>query len=84
MTALAKSGENVTRHSTHPGNPGLKEDRSARVRHRFENKAEATRGGALRKVLGQAGGSVKIQNKNGRLQEERTYPKSKDPTRSPG
>ena len=62
----------------------LKEDRSARVRHRFENKAEATRGGALRKVLGQAGGSVKIQKRNGRIQEERTYPKSKDPKRSPG
>jgi nucleotidyltransferase substrate binding protein (TIGR01987 family) len=22
MTSLAKSGENITRHSTHPGNPG--------------------------------------------------------------
>jgi hypothetical protein len=25
LTALAKSGDSVTRHSTHPGNPGLKE-----------------------------------------------------------
>jgi hypothetical protein len=62
----------------------LKEDRSARVRYRFKNKTDATRGGALRKALGQVGGSVKIQKLDGTIQEERTYPKSKDPKRSPG
>ena len=39
----------------------LREDRSVKVRHRFQNKADATSGGALRKALGQGGGSVKIQ-----------------------
>ncbi len=29
-------------------------------------------------------GSVKIHNQNGRIEEERTYPRSKDPSRSPG
>jgi hypothetical protein len=62
----------------------LKEDGSARVKRRFGSKADATSGGALRKALGQGGGSVKIQKTDGTFQEERTYPKSKDPTRSPG
>lgn len=29
-------------------------------------------------------GSVKIHKKNGRFQEERTYPRSSDPSSSPG
>ena len=30
------------------------------------------------------GGSMKIHKENGRIQEERTYPKSKDPRKSKG
>jgi hypothetical protein len=34
--------------------------------------------------MGSDGGSVKIQKENGRFQEERTYPGSKDPASSKG
>lgn len=30
------------------------------------------------------GGTVKIHSRTGRIQEERTYPRSRDPKRSPG
>ncbi|GAB3326751.1 DUF2188 domain-containing protein [Haliea atlantica] len=30
------------------------------------------------------GGSVKIHKEDGKIQEERTYPRSKDPRRTPG
>ena len=30
------------------------------------------------------GGSMKIHKENGRIQEERTYPRSADPRKSPG
>lgn len=62
----------------------LKEDGSSRAKRRFENKADATKGGALQNALGAGGGSVKIQKKDGEYQEERTFPRSKDPTKSPG
>ncbi len=62
----------------------LKEDGSSRAKKRFDNKANATRGGVLEGLLGGAGGSVKIKKQNGRIQEERTYPRSEDPRRSPG
>ena len=62
----------------------LKEDGSSRAKKRFENKADATAGGALSKAVGKAGGSVKIKKHNGRIQEERTYPRSRDPRSSPG
>ncbi len=50
----------------------------------FDTKGDATRGGALEKAVGTSGGSVKIQKENGRFQEERTYPGSADPRKSPG
>lgn len=50
----------------------------------FPTKADATKGGALQKAVGAAGGSVKIQKENGRFQEERTYPRSRDPRGSKG
>lgn len=62
----------------------LKEDGANRAKRRFEHKEDATTGGALRNAVGSAGGSVKIQKMDGRYQEERTYPRSKDPTKSPG
>ena len=62
----------------------LKEDGAARAKKRFENKADATAGGVLQKAVGPAGGSVKIKKMDGKFQEERTYPRSKDPKRSPG
>lgn len=62
----------------------LKEDGQNRAKRRFGNKSEATAGGALSDALGKAGGSVKIQKVDGQYQEERTYPRSKDPRSSPG
>lgn len=62
----------------------LTKDGTDRVVESFERKADATRGGALEKAVGPDGGSVKIQKENGRIQEERTYPRSADPKKSPG
>ena len=63
----------------------LKNDSSNKVVKRFETKADATKGGALEKAVGKQGGSVKIQLKEtARIQEERTYPRSRDPKSSKG
>lgn len=62
----------------------LEYDKTGEVVKRFETKENATQGGVLQKVLGKEGGSVKIQKENGRIQEERTYPRSKDPKKSKG
>lgn len=62
----------------------LENDRTDRVVKLFDTKEEATGRGVLRNAVGKDGGSVKIQKMNGRYQEERTYPKSKDPKSSKG
>ena len=62
----------------------LVNDATNRTLKTFDKKADATRGGVLEKALGATGGSVKIQKENGRIQEERTYPGSADPKKSPG
>jgi hypothetical protein len=46
---------------------------------RFDTKGGAIEGGVLKRAVGPDGGSVKIQKANGRFQEERTYPRSRDP-----
>lgn len=62
----------------------LTDDKTDRTIRSFDTKAEATAGGVLKKALGSEGGSVKIQKKNGRYQEERTFPRSADPKASKG
>lgn len=62
----------------------LQNDKTGKIIKTFETKADATKGGVLKKVLGKNGGSVKIQKENGRIQEERTYPKKADPIESRG
>lgn len=62
----------------------LEKDKSSKVVKTFASKEAATAGGVLRKALGSEGGSVKIQKANGKFQEERTFPKSKDPKKSKG
>lgn len=62
----------------------LENDKTNRVVKTFATKEDATAGGVLKKAVGPEGGSVKIQKENGRFQEERTYPKSADPTKSKG
>ncbi|WP_298731603.1 DUF2188 domain-containing protein [uncultured Chitinophaga sp.] len=46
------------------------------------NKVQATQQSA--QFLTGTGSSLKIHNVNGRIQEERTYPKSMDPKKSKG
>lgn len=62
----------------------LRNDTTNRVVERFDTKGDATKGGALEDAVGKSGGSVKIQKENGRIQEERTYPGSRDPKESKG
>jgi hypothetical protein len=62
----------------------LTNDTTDRTVKSFERKGDATAGGALAKAVGREGGSVKIQKENGRFQEERTYPRSRDPKSSKG
>jgi hypothetical protein len=62
----------------------LRNDKTDQLVKSFGTKEAATKGGALEKAVGGSGGSVKIQKENGRFQEERTYPGSKDPRSSKG
>ncbi|MEO1169825.1 MAG: DUF2188 domain-containing protein [Pseudomonadota bacterium] len=62
----------------------LQEAGSDRAIRRFPNKEGATAGGVLADALGSKGGSVRIHKQDGKIQEERTYPRSKDPKSSPG
>ncbi len=62
----------------------LEDDKTNRVLRTFKAKEDATASGVLKKILGNEGGSVKIQLKGGKIQEERTYPKSRDPKKSQG
>ena len=57
---------------------------SDRARARFETKTEALKGGVLKSAVGKEGGSVKIHKENGRIQQERTYPRDRDPKSSKG
>jgi hypothetical protein len=62
----------------------LKQDSTGKTVKRFETKADATKGGVLEKAVGKEGGSVRIHKENGAYQEERTYPRSRDPRKSKG
>jgi hypothetical protein len=62
----------------------LKNDNTNRTVARWDKKEDATVGGELKDAVGKAGGSVKIQKLNGQFQEERTYPRSKDPRKTKG
>jgi hypothetical protein len=62
----------------------LRNDMSGRTVRRFETKDDATKGGVLEDAVGNAGGSVRIHKLNGMYDEERTYPRSRDPRSSKG
>lgn len=62
----------------------LTNDKTDKVVKRFETKDDATAGGVLKKVVGSNGGSVKIKTMDNKYQEERTFPRNKDPRRSKG
>ena len=61
----------------------LKTEGSSEVMKRFATKAAALKGGVLEKAVG-GRGSVRIRKRNGKIQEERTYPRSADPRSSKG
>ena len=50
---------------------------------KFPTKAAALKGGVLEKAVG-GRGSVRIRKRDGKIQEERTYPRSADPRGSKG
>jgi hypothetical protein len=56
--------------------------RGDKVIDRFDKKADATAGGVLKDAVGE--GTVRIHKEDGKIQEERTYPRSEDPKGSPG
>ncbi len=60
----------------------LEKEGSDRAKRVFENKEEALKG--LREGIGPSGGSVRIRKVDNTIQEERTYPRSKDPKGSKG
>ena len=62
----------------------LKKDKTNRITKLFKTKEKVKKGGILKRAVGKDGGSVKIQKLNGRYQEERTYPRSRDPRKSKG
>jgi len=62
----------------------LTNDKTDKVVEQFKTKADATKGGVLEKTIGDGGGSVKIKTVDNKFQEERTYPGSADPKKSPG
>jgi Uncharacterized protein conserved in bacteria (DUF2188) len=56
----------------------LKREGSGEVIKRFKTKAAATKGGVLERAVNKMG-SVRIRKRDGKIQEERTYPRSMDP-----
>jgi hypothetical protein len=62
----------------------LEPEGGGRAKRRFDTKEDATKGGALSDALGGAGGSVRIRKTDGTIQEERTFPRDRDPKGSPG
>jgi Uncharacterized protein conserved in bacteria (DUF2188) len=56
----------------------LRSEPSGKVVKTFKEKARATKGGVLSRAIG-GRGSVRIKKRNGRIQEERTFPRSADP-----
>ena len=81
---MAKLPKYTLSHNEKKDRWDLKNDETGRTKASFDTKAKATAGRALEDALGEGGGSVKIQKVNGRYQEERTYPASKDPKSSRG
>ncbi|MEG6508810.1 DUF2188 domain-containing protein [Methyloligella sp. 2.7D] len=55
----------------------LKNESTKDVVKRFKTKADAIKGGVLEKAVKE--GSVRIRKRDGKIQEERTYPRNRDP-----
>jgi len=62
----------------------LKKDATQRTVRSFETKDDATMRGVLKKAIGNEGGSIRIEKQKGGFQEERTFPRGRDPRKSKG
>jgi hypothetical protein len=62
----------------------LRHNKTHELVETWDTKQEATKGGELASALGKPGGSVRIEKVKGGFQEERTFPRSADPRKSPG
>jgi Uncharacterized protein conserved in bacteria (DUF2188) len=62
----------------------LTDDVSNRAIQSFATKRGATQKGTFDRMFRTKPASVKIETQHGRIQEERTYPRSRDPLRSKG
>lgn len=62
----------------------LKNDATGKTLRRFDTKDEGTKRGVLKDAVGSHGGTVRIQKVHGGYEEERTFPKSRDPRKSNG
>ncbi|WP_380925396.1 DUF2188 domain-containing protein [Sphingomonas leidyi] len=71
-------------HDRKANNWRLEKEGAQRATKIFENKGDATKGGALAGAIGKSGGSVRIHKQDGTIQEERTFPRSADPKNSKG
>ncbi len=60
----------------------LKNDSTKEVVKKFKTKADAIKAGVLEKAVKE--GSVRIKKRDGKIQEERTYPRNRDPRGSKG
>lgn len=61
----------------------LKQEGSKRSSEVYDTKSDALKN-APNFVRDHGGGSLKIHKENGRIQEERTYPRSADPKKTKG
>ena len=61
-----------------------KDDQTDRAKHTFRTKANAKKGGAVKNLLGTEVGSVRLEKERGGFDEERPYPRSRDPKSSKG
>jgi hypothetical protein len=59
-------------------------DQTGEVIRTFQRKSDATASGVLEAAVGEKGGTVRIHKRDGILEEERTFPRSRDPRDSPG
>ncbi len=62
----------------------LTDDASDRVVRSFATKRGATQEGVFDRMFNTKPASIRIETQHGRIQEERTYPRSRDPKRSKG
>lgn len=60
----------------------LEKEGSDKAKRVFDTKDDALKG--LKNAVGPDGGSVRIRKVDNTIQEERTYPRSKDPKKSKG